>query len=81
MLHGCVPAEGQLASRLSAATLYLVLNMHIDDRLRLLDGGDVLRQDVYEVKEMEGDMIDVELDVSDTAVGELGGPGVRHPGE
>ena len=68
MLHGCVPVEGQLASRLSAATFYLVLNKHIDDRSRLLDGGEVLRQDVYETRDMVGDLMDVELDVSSTAV-------------
>ena len=31
-------------------------------------GDEVLRLDVYEAKEMEGDLMDVELDVSSTAV-------------
>ena len=68
MLHGCVPVEDQLTSRLSAATLYFVLNAHIDDCSRLLDGGGVLWLDSYEAKKMDGGMEDARLDVPDTAV-------------
>ena len=46
----------------------LLLNERIDDHSRLLDGGEVLRLDVYEASEMVGGLRDVGLDVSRTAV-------------